>query len=115
MSKLERFGDNIPKLTGRLPGVKNKSTIEREKILEKRLSENDKVYKLIDYVMEGMETGKLRYSEAIKAFATFAPFLFRTLSERSTEDVLERITSKEQAEIEINEILETINHLRVVK
>ncbi len=115
MDKIAQLASVRPKLVGRLHGVKNKSTEIRNEAIRTKLLENDKVYKLVDYIFEKMDEGTLRPAEAIKAFATFSPFLFQTLSEQTTEEVIDRITSKAEAEEEIQQIQSVITALKAVK
>lgn len=114
-NKLDHFGGNIHKLSGRQKGVKNKSTIERERLLEERLMKNDRIFKLVDFIFDGIEDGTLRKSEAVKAFSTFSAYLFRTLAERNLESMVENITSREDAENQVKELFETVSALRAVK
>lgn len=104
-----------PKLTGRLPGAKNKKTIMLEERLEAELLKDNRYFKLLDFIFGGMDDGTLKKSEAVKAFSIFSTFLVRTLSERNTQEIIERITTREEAEQEIADVLNTITQLRAVK
>ena len=112
MATTHNIQDYAPKLNGRQKGVKNKKTELREQMLEEQLMKNDRIFQLVDYIFEGMTDGTLRKSEAVKAFSTFSTYLFRTLAERTHEEITDHILSKEDADKEMMEILATVHQMR---
>lgn len=116
MSNLDRLGE-IPKLTGRQKGVQNKSTRERNEHLRNHLLKTDIIFKAVTEISARLDSNpeSVKMSELINIIAKVSPFLYQTVSEEKVEEIVERITSKEQAEQEISEIMETISYLRAVK
>lgn len=116
VSKLDRFG-SIPKLEGRQKGVQNKSTRERNALMREHLLKTNVIFKAVNEISARLDSNpeSVKMSELINIIAKVSPFLYQTVSDESIEEVVERITSREDAEKEVNEIMNIVTQLRAVK
>lgn len=100
---------------GRVKGSKNKSTIEREKAYLEQLEIKGLPYKLLDKLEERIDNDEIKTSEVIKAIQVINTFYIRTVDQAETTEVIQAITSPEQAKERINEFKNTLTQLRAVK
>ncbi|HDS4910799.1 TPA: hypothetical protein QH056_001834 [Klebsiella oxytoca] len=100
---------------GRKLGSKNKSTIEREKEYIQYLENKDVQYKLINKLIERIDSDEIRTSEIIKAISTVNSYLIRTIDQIETTEVIQEITSRDQAVHKVQELRDTLTLLRAVK
>lgn len=84
----------------------------REKILKTNI-----IFKAVDEINARLDSNpeSVKMSELINIIAKVSPFLYQTVSEEKFEDVVERITSREQAEAEVKELQAAFTQLRAVK
>jgi hypothetical protein len=115
MENVTKFSNGItPNRSGRLPGAVNKTTAQRTEEFRKKLDETHAMFKLIDYVMGGLESGRLKYSEAIAALSKIAPYYIQTVSMDAIAESIENITTKEQALAVAEQLKATLPYLKAV-
>lgn len=105
---------NVPKLTGRLPGVQNKSTRERNEQLRQKLERTDVIFKAITILSDRLENDpdSVRTADLINVLNKWGGYLYQTISEESTEVVLNNLTTREDAENAVKELANIIPILK---
>lgn len=108
---------NIPKLEGRPHGAINKSTRMRNEMMREKILKTNIIFKAVDEINARLDSNpeSVKMSELINIIAKVSPFLYQTVSEEKFEDVVERITNREQAEAEVKELQAAFTQLRAVK
>ncbi|WBM71936.1 hypothetical protein OH773_06760 [Buttiauxella sp. WJP83] len=102
---------------GRKMGAINKSTRERNEQLRKHLMNTNVIFKAVTEINNRLDNNpeSVKMSELINIIAKIGSYLYQTVSEEHYEDVVETITSRDQAEGEVRNMLELVSQLKAVK
>lgn len=115
MGDFEKVNNLTNAGNGRPKGSKNKSVEQREQAYIDYLLKSNVQYKLTEELLTRLENGDIRTSELIKAIQMINSYLIRTADKVSEIEVVEAITTREQAESKLAEFKDTLTLLRAVK
>lgn len=115
MGDFEKINNLTNAGNGRPKGAKNKSVEQREQAYIDYLLKSNVQYKLTEELLARLENGDIRTSELIKAIQMINSYLIRTADKVSEIEVVEAITTREQAQNKLNELKEVLPFLKAVK
>ncbi|ELO4930458.1 hypothetical protein QUR06_000255 [Escherichia coli] len=109
ISQLTNMGKGRPK------GSKNKSIEQREALYLAKLDESDIQFKLLNKLIERVDNDEIRTAEIIKAISTINAYLIRTIDQIKQEEIVEKITTREQAQEKLEEFKNVFSMIKAVK